>query len=211
MSNDEAWIRRMAASLRSTIEHQQERPRHDGGATQAAIGAATDDRLSVGSEDPAAPSARSVSRALGGIVLVASGMGFPLTQVAIARLGRPGIVGVQAVTACLLVRAVALVATGTPGRLERGPAALLLAETVAASVATVANATLFTRAGREAAMARGWRVGKREIVRRVAMGTLFGLHTMRFRNDLAPGPAFAIRVVGRARPSLHEATDGRGG
>jgi len=96
-----------------------------------------------------------VNRGVGGIILVANGLGFPLTQVAIARLGRPGVVAVQALTAGLLVRDVALVATGTVGRLERGPAALLLAETIAASIATVANASLSTGPGLDAAMVRG--------------------------------------------------------
>jgi hypothetical protein len=131
-----------------------------------------------------------VNRVLGGIVLATSGLGFPLTQVAIARLGRPGVIAVQAVTVGLLVRDVALLATATAGRLERGPAFLLLAETAAASVATVANAGLFTTAGREAAMSRDWHVGRREVIRRAAMGTLFGLHTMRFRAYLAPGSGF---------------------
>jgi hypothetical protein len=128
-----------------------------------------------------------VNRALGGIVLAASGLGFPLTQVAIARLGRSGAIAVQATTVGLLVRDVALVATGTAGSLERGPAALLLAETAAASVATLANANLGTANGRKAATTRGWHVGRRELVRRAAVGALFGIHTLRFRVYLAPG------------------------
>lgn len=128
-----------------------------------------------------------MNRALGEIVLAASGLGFPVTQVAIARLGRPGAIAVQAVTVGLLVRDAVLVATGTVGRLERGPAALLLAETAVASVATVANASLGTVAGRAVATTSGWHVGKRELIRRAAVGALFGIHTMRFRIYLAPG------------------------
>jgi hypothetical protein len=128
-----------------------------------------------------------VNRFPGGAILAASGLGYPLTQVAIARFGRAGVVAVQAVTVGLLVRDVALVATGTTDRLERGPAALLLVETGAALVATVANASLATVAGREAATTRGWHVSWRELVRRAALGTLFGIHTMRFRVYLAPG------------------------
>jgi glycerate kinase len=128
-----------------------------------------------------------VNGAVGRIILVASGLGYPLTQVAIARLRRPGAIVVQTLTIALLVRDAALVATGTTGSLERGPAALLVAETAAASVAAIANTSLGTAAGRAAATTRGWHVGKRELVRRAAVGALFGIHTIRFRIYLAPG------------------------
>jgi hypothetical protein len=61
---------------------------------------------------------------LGGLIAAASGLGYPLTHGAIARLGHPGAIAVEAVTVGPLLRDAALVATGTACRLERGPAVL---------------------------------------------------------------------------------------
>jgi hypothetical protein len=47
-------------------------------------------------------------------------------------------------------------------------------------------------AGREAATTRGWHVGSRELIHRAAVGTLFGIHTMRFRIYLAPGSGLRV-------------------
>jgi hypothetical protein len=143
----------------------------------------------VDSSPEAAPSGatRSTNRALGAVILAASGSGFPLTQLALARLGRPGALLVGAVTVGLLARDLAMIARGAPSRLEAGPAALLYAETAVAAVAAATCLALATDDGLEAARTRGWHVGRIELLRRVAMGTLFGIHTMRYRIYLAPG------------------------
>jgi hypothetical protein len=127
------------------------------------------------------------SPALGGAVLALSGAGFPLTQLAIRALGRRGATLVGAVTAGLLVRDVYLVATGTPGRLQPGPARLLWAETAVAALATGAGLVLLRDPDVASARQPGWRVPRGELVRRLAVGTLFGLHTMRYRIYLGPG------------------------
>ena len=62
---------------------------------------------------------------LGQLVLVLSGSGFPLTQLAIRRLGRRGALVTESVCVGLAVRDAAMIATGAPARLRRGPALLL--------------------------------------------------------------------------------------
>ncbi len=119
------------------------------------------------------------------LVLVLSTTGFLLSQMAIRRLGRPGAVMAAGVTAGLAVRDAALVASGTPGRMERGPAILLWLELAAAIVATVLGLRLAIDkdpAGRAAAR----RPGRAESARRSAMGMLFGLSTSRVRVHLDP-------------------------
>jgi hypothetical protein len=128
-----------------------------------------------------------MNRTLGGVVLGLSGAGFPLSQVAIRALGRRGAVLVEGVAAGLLVRDAALIATGAPGRLGRGPAALLWMEAAAAGVAVATGLDLLRDPEVSAARAPGWHVPARELLRRVALGTLFGLHTTRFRIYLSPG------------------------
>jgi hypothetical protein len=118
-------------------------------------------------------------------VLVASGLGFPMTQAAIRRLGRPGAILVEAVAAGLLVRDLALVATGAPGRLRRGPAFMLYAETVVAAASAGLCLPLIADDGARR-RASGPRPSALEALRRFALGTLFGLHTMRFRIYLQP-------------------------
>ena len=119
-------------------------------------------------------------------LLVASGSGFPLTQAVIARLGRPGAVLVAGVTGGLLVRDVALLAMGTDRSPRRGAAATLWAETACAAVATGAGLLLLRDPEVADARLRGWSVPAPELVRRIAVGTLFGL-TMRLRGHLVPG------------------------
>lgn len=128
---------------------------------------------------------------LGRCMLVASGLGFPLTQSAIRWLGRPGAVLVEGVALGLLARDAALIATGTPARLRPGAARLLYAETAAAAASAVLGVTLVTSAGARAAAGAKPSAGgppppAREILRRFAVGTLFGMHTMRFRIYLTP-------------------------
>lgn len=121
--------------------------------------------------------------ALGAPVLLASGLGFPLTQLAIARGGRSGAAVAEAVAAGLLVRDAAMVATGAPSRLRRWPATLLWLELGAAAAATVAGLAA-VRDPRQAMDAT--RIGMAEATRRGAVGLLFGLHTYRFWIWLQP-------------------------
>ena len=120
-------------------------------------------------------------------ILALSGAGFPLTQLAIARFGRRGAMFVQAVVVGLLLRDIELIVSGAPSRLRAGPAALLWAEVAAAAAAATAGALLLRDPEVAAARQPGWAVPRRELFRRVAVGTLFGLHTVRFRMYLSPG------------------------
>ena len=79
----------------------------------------------------------AMPHALGVLILVLSGLGFPLTQLVIARFGRRGAIVADGVSAGLLVRDVALVRLGAPRRLRPVPAALLWLELGAAAVASV--------------------------------------------------------------------------
>ena len=74
--------------------------------------------LATGSRNPAVA-------VLGGIVLVVSGLGFPLTQAVIARCGRRGAVVAEGVAVGLLVRDAALVESGLSARLQPLPRRLL--------------------------------------------------------------------------------------
>ena len=123
----------------------------------------------------------------GRIVLGLSGAGFPLTQLAIARFKRRGALAVEAVVGGLLVRDIALVAGGTPRRLRPVAASLLWAETAVAALGLAGGAALLADPDVAAARERGWRVPRRELARRIALGTLFGLHTVRYRISLSPG------------------------
>lgn len=122
---------------------------------------------------------------VGGVVLLLSGIGFPLTQLAVRRFGRRGALLVEAVSVGLLARDTAMIAMGTPRHLHRGPAMLLWLEAGAAALAAVTGLRLLVDGqARERAIAA--RPSRFEVVRRGAVGTLFGLHTMRFRIYLQP-------------------------
>ena len=122
---------------------------------------------------------------LGRVVLAASGAGFPLTQAAIRRFGAPGALAVEGISGGLLVRDAALLAAGAPRRLRRGPAILLGLETAVALAAVVAGLRpLLDTAARQHASEP--HPGRAETIRRVTIGTLFGLHTLRFRIYLQP-------------------------
>jgi hypothetical protein len=128
---------------------------------------------------------RRMRRRMGRVVLVASGLGFPLTQVAVRWLGRPGALVVEGVAVGLLARDAALIASGTPSRLEPLPAALLYTET---AMAALAAATCLPMVVDPAARARALepRPSAPEVVRRVAVGAMFGFHTWRFSIYLRP-------------------------
>jgi hypothetical protein len=135
---------------------------------------------------------------VGRVVLGLSGLGFPLTQVAIRRLGRPGAAVVAVVSVGLLARDAAMIVGGAPDRLRRGPAALLWLEAVAAAIASVLGLRLLVDAE-----ARGHALDPRpsgaEALRRFALGALFGLHTLRFRIYLRPDRG--LREQAEAAPS----------
>jgi len=152
------------------------------------------------------------ARLIGRVVLVLSGLGYPLSQLAIWRFGARGALLVEAVSGGLLVRDAALLATGVHRRLRRGPALLLWGEAMIAAAATVASLPLLLDvAARE--RARGRRATRLEMVRRVAVGMLFGVHTLRFQIYLTPGrglrresahhPGAGSSQPARTRPYRH--------
>jgi hypothetical protein len=116
--------------------------------------------------------------ALGGLVLLLSGMGFPLTQTLIARAGRRGAIVAEGVAVGLLVRDAALVRSGLPARLQPLPRRLLLLELSAALLATLAGLAAIVRPSQQVEPTAA---GALEAFRRFAVGLLFGLHTYRFR------------------------------
>jgi hypothetical protein len=124
-----------------------------------------------------------VRDAAGRGILVVSGLGFPLTQLVIGRLGRRGAAVVLAVTSALLVRDATLVALGTPRQLRRLPALLLLLETGAAAAATILGPVALARPGHRVDRSPG---GVLEGSRRLAVGLLVGVHTYRFWIYLRP-------------------------
>jgi len=117
-------------------------------------------------------------------VLVLSGLGFALTQWTIRRYGRRGAVVVDVVCAALLVRDLAMIGSGVPGRLRPVPATLLHLEAASAASAAALGASV-GRVGRANAADRP-APDARELLRRGAVGTLFGLHTLRFWIYLSP-------------------------
>lgn len=136
-----------------------------------------------------APRHRSRWRlAIGLPILLVSGLGFPITQVVIARHGRRGAVVAEGVAVALLARNAALVASGTPGRLRRWPAALLWLELLAAAGAALTGLLAVARPGQEL---DGTWAGRGEAARRFFVGLLFGLHSYRFRIYLEPGQGLA--------------------
>lgn len=125
-----------------------------------------------------------MNRGVGMLIAVVSGSGFPLSQLAIARFGRPGALVVGAVSAGILVADVARIAGDRPAQRDVSQDRLLLAETAVAAVATIANLALVREGGVAAAQQRGWDVGPAELVRRITLGAMFGLHATQFRTFL---------------------------
>lgn len=123
---------------------------------------------------------------VGRAVLAVSGLGYPLTQLALRRLGRTGAAVVEGVAVGLLVRDAGLIAAGAPRRLRRGPAGLLWAEALAAAVAAAAGLALVRSAEARVEAVKGRPATRLEAVRRASIGVLFGLHTLRFRIYLRP-------------------------
>ncbi len=122
---------------------------------------------------------------LGKLVLGLSAAGFPLTQLAIRRLGRRGAIVTEGVCVGLAVRDAAMIAAGTPALLRRGPGFLLWLELAAAVVAAGLGVGLVT-GDRAVSQAAGSRPVPLERARRAAVGALFALHTVRFWIYLQP-------------------------
>ncbi len=120
----------------------------------------------------------------GRLVLVASGFGFPITQLVIARFGRRGAVVAEGAAGLLLVRDAAMVRSGAPSRLRAFPAALLYAELAGAIGATLTGLVAVARPRQRLDRTPA---GVAEGLRRFFVGFLFGMHTYRFWIYLQPG------------------------
>ena len=115
---------------------------------------------------------------LASVAVVVVGAGMPISQLAIRRFGRPGAAGVTAVSAAILATDLADLATGrSRGNLRR----LVRLEAAVAGAATVTGALLLLDPVVEEAVDEGWRVGRSELLRRLALGLLFGLLSARLR------------------------------
>ena len=108
-------------------------------------------------------------------MLALSGLGFPLTQLVIRRFGKPGAVAVEVVCGGLLVRDAAMIASGVPGRLRRGPAGLLWLETASAVAAVLTGLRPLVNADAAHRAAGQGRPDRLEVARRTAVGAVFGL------------------------------------
>ncbi len=120
-------------------------------------------------------------------VTIVVGAGLPISQLAIKRLRWPGAAVVTAVTAGILVADLANLATNSStGTIRR----LVRLEAATAGAATVAGARLLLDPGVESALAEGWQVRRSEMLRRLALGLLFGILSARVRSRAAAaGPA----------------------
>jgi hypothetical protein len=114
-----------------------------------------------------------------------SAAGFPLTPLAIRRLGRRGAIVTEGACVGLAVRDAATIAAGAPQRLRRGPAVLLWLELAAAVAAAGLGVGLATD-DRASGQTAGSRQVPPERARRAAVGALFALHTVRFWIYLQP-------------------------
>lgn len=127
-----------------------------------------------------------MKRLVGLCVLGLSASGYPLTQGVIRRWGRRGAVVVEAVSVGLAIRDASMVAAGAPGRLRPVPGILLRLELAAAVATAIAGLyPLRRQAEKDNIVSAGSRGA--DLVRRIALMTLFGLHTIRFAIYLAPG------------------------
>jgi hypothetical protein len=123
----------------------------------------------------------STSRAL----LAAGGFGPPLTQLAIKHFGRSGAIAGAAACGALLVRDFSLLVSGTTRQLKRGPAGLLVGETVIGAVALGLTIRLVVDEG-AMKVAMGDGRSTPEIVRRIALATVYAIHTARYTIYLRP-------------------------
>jgi hypothetical protein len=117
-------------------------------------------------------------------VLGLSAAGYPLTQFAIQRLGRRGAVVTEFACCGLAIRDAGMVVAGVPSLLRRWPASLLWMELAAA--VTAGGLGLRSAMDDESCKRANAEPGPAEMARRVAVGALFGLHTLRFWIYLRP-------------------------
>ena len=117
-------------------------------------------------------------RLLGSAVTIVVGAGLPISQLAIRRFRWPGAAAVTAVCAGILAADLANLATD---RSEGAFRRIVRLEAAAAGLATVTGALLLLDPGVEEARDEGWRVGRPELFRRLALGLLFGLLSARLR------------------------------
>ena len=136
-------------------------------------------------------------RVVGSIVLALSACGYPLTQFVIRRYGVRGAAVAEAACVGLAVRDASMVAAGLPVKLRAVPAALLRLELVTAVAASVAGLHPLLRA--PAGGAPSERAGAADAVRRVAVATLFAVHTIRFGIYLQPGSGRRVAPESGAR------------
>jgi hypothetical protein len=122
-------------------------------------------------------------RLLGLAVTVVLGAGLPISQLAIGRLRWPGAAAVAAVSGAILAADLANLAAGrSTGSMRR----VVRLEAAAAGAATVTGVLLLLDPEVLEARDEGWRVGRSEMLRRVALGLLFGVLSARFRAQVTP-------------------------
>jgi hypothetical protein len=119
-------------------------------------------------------------------VLGVSGLAATLSEFAITRLGRGGAIASATTCNAVFVRDAVLLASGATRELKRGPAGLLVLETAVAAIASALSIRLLFN-DRALAVARGDGSSTPEVVRRVAITTLFAIHTGRYSIYLRPG------------------------
>jgi hypothetical protein len=123
-----------------------------------------------------------VRRLLDLALTVVVSAGLPISQLAIKRLRWPGAAAVTAVSAGILVADLANLATNrSTGTIRRA----VRLEAATAGAATVAGARLLLDPGVESALAEGWQVRRSEMLRRLALGLLFGILSARVRSQAA--------------------------
>jgi hypothetical protein len=112
------------------------------------------------------------------VVTIVVGAGLPISQLAVRRLGWPGAAAVTAVSAVILATDLAkLAGDHSEGSLRR----VLRLEAAAAGIATVTGALLLLDPAVPGLPDRG--VGRPEMLRRIALGMLFGVLSARLRSQ----------------------------
>lgn len=111
-------------------------------------------------------------------VKLAVGAGLPLSQFAIFHLRWPAAAAVATVSAGILIADLADLATG---RSEGPVRRVVRIEAVAAGVATVTGVLLLVDPGVQEARDQGWAIGRAEMLRRLALGLLFGILSARIK------------------------------
>lgn len=128
---------------------------------------------------PHPPRGHAMKRPVGFVILGLSANGYPLTEIVLSRCGMPGAIAVEIACVGLSMRDAWLVASGIGKRLRGAPAALLYLEL---AVGIAASLTGLPRLRQQAVRNQSGRARPIGIerMRRLAIATLFGLHTIRF-------------------------------